>query len=155
MRSVVEMIEELLAPFLKEQQLSLYNVEFTKENKDRFLRVYVDHEVNKSISIDELEKVSKYLSEALDREDPIKEQYYLEVSSPGAERFFRSDNDYKKFMGSKVKATLKTPIKGQSLVVGKLLGKDDEHVTIECKELDGEVKIPVENIKKIKNVLEF
>lgn len=155
MKNVVDMITELLTPFLESQDLLLYDVQFVKENKDRFLRVFVDHAVNKSISIDELEIVSKYLSEKLDQSDPIKEQYYLEVSSPGAERFFKKETDFHKFKGSKVKMNLKTPIKGQTFIVGTLLGKDDDEVHIESKELDGKVSIPIDNIKKMKNVLEF
>ena len=81
---IKELVAEELAGFLGENGLELYNVEFIKEGKDWFLRVYIDRTDDSSggISTDDCEKVSRYLSARLDELDPIEQNYYLEVSSP-------------------------------------------------------------------------
>ena len=39
---ITELAETILSEFLSQKKLELYNVEFVKEGKDRFLRVYID-----------------------------------------------------------------------------------------------------------------
>ena len=83
------MIEEIGAGFLEESGLELYNVEFVKEGRDWFLRVYIDKlspSEEEYVSTDDCEKVSRFLSDQLDRLDLIEQNYYLEVSSPGMDR---------------------------------------------------------------------
>lgn len=77
---------------------SLYDLEYVKEGKRNILRVYIDKEKGE-ISIDDCEVASRHLSDFLDKTDPIPEEYYLEVSSPGAERELRTDKDLEKHVG--------------------------------------------------------
>ena len=96
-KKITEIVEEITAEFLAENGLELYNSEFVKEGKDWFLRLYIDRltgedtaeaeeENEQYVSTDDCEKVSRYLSDELDRLDPIEQNYYLEVSSPGLDR---------------------------------------------------------------------
>ena len=89
-KKIKDIVAEELEDFLKENGYELYNVEFVKEGKDWFLRVYIDKvpaadapEEENYISTDDCETISRYLSERLDETDPIPQNYYLEVSSPG------------------------------------------------------------------------
>lgn len=86
MSSVVETVTEMVTPILDEQNFELVEVEFVKEGKSWFLRVFIDKEGG--IDIEECAFVSEKLSEKLDAADPdpIPQAYFLEVSSPGAER---------------------------------------------------------------------
>ena len=74
-------------------ELELVDVEFVEEGKDWFLRVYVDTPEG-NIDIEQCALVSERLSEELDRTDPITQNYFLEVSSPGAERPLKKDEDF-------------------------------------------------------------
>ena len=96
-KKITEIVEEITAEFLAENGLELYNSEFVKEGKDWFLRLYIDRlpdedtseaeeENEQYVSTDDCEKVSRYLSDELDRLDPIEQNYYLEVSSPRLDR---------------------------------------------------------------------
>ena len=58
----------------------LYDVEYVKEGKDYSLRIYIDKE--NGISLEDCELVSNEITDILDEVDYIKEQYFLEVSSP-------------------------------------------------------------------------
>lgn len=84
--SVVETVTELVTPILDEHGFYLYDLEFVKEGKSWYLRVYIDKDGG--ITIEDCATVSDELSEALDNAepDPIPQAYFLEVSSPGAER---------------------------------------------------------------------
>lgn len=77
-------VEEITAPYLQAHGFQLVDIEFVKEGKSRFLRIFVDKEGG--IDIEECGRISEYVSAKLDEVDPIDEPYFLEVSSPGAER---------------------------------------------------------------------
>lgn len=151
-KSVVETVSELLLPFLKEHAYDLYDVEFIKEEGERYLRVYVDKEP--SISLDDCELISKFLSDKLDEMDPIKEHYYLEVSSPGAERLLKKEADFQKYLNHKVAVQLSRPLDGLSFYTGKLLSKDEQELVLELRPKKT-LTIPVERIEYVKNILEI
>lgn len=77
-------VEEMIKPFLDEHEFELVDVEYVKEGSNYFLRVYVDKEGG--IDLDDCGLISEFLSAELDKKDPIPDAYFLEVSSPGAER---------------------------------------------------------------------
>lgn len=96
MSSVVETVTEMVTPILEEQNFELVEVEFVKEGKSWFLRVFIDKDGG--IDIEECVYVSEKLSEKLDAvdPDPIPQAYFLEVSSPGAERPLKKKQIMKK-----------------------------------------------------------
>ena len=81
--------------------MELVDIEFVKEGRDWFLRVYIDTPEG-NIDIDQCAQVSEKLSEELDRTDPIPQNYFLEVSSPGAERPLKKEEDFQKAIGQYV-----------------------------------------------------
>ena len=92
---LIEKIEELVKPIISELLYELYYVEYIKENGEFYLRIYIDKEEGR-ISLDDCEAVSRRVSEILDVEDPIKDAYYLEVSSPGLNRGLYTEEHFKK-----------------------------------------------------------
>ena len=84
MAKIEEKVESLIEPKIKELGYNLYDVEYVKEGKDYYLRVYIDKDTG--ISLEDCELVSNNINEILDQADYIKDQYFLEVSSPGVER---------------------------------------------------------------------
>lgn len=77
-------IEEIVTKITDEHGFEMVDVEYVKEAGEYYLRVYIDKE--EGISLNECELVSRELSPILDEKDPIKENYFLEVSSPGLDR---------------------------------------------------------------------
>ena len=67
-KKVKDAARELLEGFLDEHSLELFNIEFVKEGRDRYLRIYIDKPEGSGeyVSIDDCEKVSRYLSDRLD-----------------------------------------------------------------------------------------
>ena len=72
-------VECLIQKKIEDLGYELYDVEYVKEGKDYFLRIYIDSP--KGISLDDCEKVNNEITDLLDEADYIKEQYFLEVSS--------------------------------------------------------------------------
>lgn len=127
---IKDVVADLLQDYLDERGLELWNVEFVKEVKDWFLRVYIDkksHDKEDYISIGECEDVSRHLSELLDENDPIEQNYYLEVSSPGMDRELITEEHYKRYIGSLVDMKLYKAIDGKKVITAILDGIDDEN----------------------------
>jgi len=145
---IVKTTEELVEPILQEKGLELVDVEYVKEGKNWFLRVYIDKEGG--VDIDECGIVSEQLGEKLDQQDPIKGTYFLEVSSPGVERPLKSKADFAKHVGSNVYVKLYEPINGKKEYEGTLQEFTGESViiTYKVKTRDKQVEIPYEKIAK-------
>lgn len=156
-KQVKEIVEELLQDFLAEHHYELYNVEFIKEGRDWFLRVYVDKPQDGEdawISTQDCEKVSRFLSEKLDETDPISQNYYLEVSSPGLDRALLKEEHYIRFAGEPVEVRLYEPVDGRKQIEGILEGLKDETVFV----TDGQNKtweLPLRQIAKTKLAVVF
>ncbi len=149
---VKDLVAQWLESFLDSEELELYNVEFVKEAGSWFLRVYIDVKGNpegKFVDIDQCQKVSKYLSEILDREDVISQNYYLEVSSPGIDRELIKENDFKRYSGKMVDVSLYQKIDGKKELTLELLGLEDEKILLLNEEGEN-LSIPREKVAKIK-----
>ena len=77
--SIEERVEKLLQPTIEEIGYELYDIEYAKEGKNYFLRVFIDKP--EGIDLQDCEKVNNAINDILDEADYIKEQYFLEVSS--------------------------------------------------------------------------
>ncbi|CAM3704605.1 ribosome maturation factor RimP [Mesobacillus zeae] len=131
MSKVTEVVEELVTPILDEIDLELVDIEYVKEGKNWFLRVYIDKD--NGVDIEECGIVSERLSEKLDELDPIQHNYFLEVSSPGAERPLKKERDYQKAIGKNVFIKTYEPIDGEKAFEGVMTAYDGESVTVEVK----------------------
>jgi ribosome maturation factor RimP len=127
---VQQFVAEMVTPFLNQEGFELVEVEYVAEGGNRFLRVYVDKEGG--IDIDECGRVSEYLSEQLDKNDPITDAYILEVSSPGAERPLKKPEDFRRAVGKDVFITTHEPVEGKKEFEGPLVAYDGETLTVKA-----------------------
>ena len=100
MAKIEEKVENLLKEKIEKLGYDLYDVEYAKEGKNYFLRIYIDKE--NGIDLNDCEKVNNEISEILDEANYIKEQYFLEVSSPGIERILRKDKHLEQNKGKEI-----------------------------------------------------
>ena len=154
-KKITELIEEISAEFLTANGLELYNSEFVKEGRDWFLRVYIDKvDSNIYVSTDDCEKVSRFLSEELDRLDPIPQNYYLEVSSPGMDRVLLRDKDFARFAGEIVDVNLYKAMDGRKTYQGTLVGIENEKIVI-TDEKNNRIEFPRELVSKTRLAVIF
>lgn len=124
--------EKLLEPIAAANGVSIYDVEYVKEGSDYYLRAYIDKA--EGVNILDCEKVSRALSDALDREDFIPDAYILEVSSPGLGRALKKDKHLKASIGQEVEIKLFKPIDKCKEFAGVLESFDVTDVTISMGE---------------------
>ena len=104
MAKIEEKVESLVKEKIRNIGYELYDVLYVKEGSNKILRIVIDSE--KGISLDDCEKVNNEIKEIIDDANPIEEQYFLEISSPGIERLLRKDWQLKKFKGAEVNIKL-------------------------------------------------
>ncbi|WP_071395302.1 ribosome maturation factor RimP [Bacillus tuaregi] len=155
MSKVTETVSQLVTPILDDMGLELVDIEYVKEGKDWFLRVYIDKEAG--IDIEECGLVSERLSDKLDEVDPIVHNYFLEVSSPGAERPLKKDKDFEKAIGKNVFIKTYEPIDGEKQFEGLLTHFDGITVTVEIKikTRKKSVNIPYEKVAQARLAVSF
>ena len=89
----------------------------------------------------------------LDEADIIKDQYFLEISSPGVERHIRKDKQLEEHIGKDINVRLFKPIDKQKELTGTLQKFDDEQVVLLINE--EEITINRENISSMKRAYKW
>ena len=117
--------------YLQDHDFYLYDLEFVKEGKSWYLRVYIDKDGG--ITLEDCALVSDELSEALDNvePDPIPQAYFLEVSSPGAERPLKKEEDYQRAIDHYIHISLYQQINGQKVYEGTLTQLSNKEITLD------------------------
>ena len=131
-KKITVLAEELLSGFLQEEGLELYHSEFVKEGKDWFLRIYIDKPEDEGyIGTEDCEKVSRFLSEKLDEADPVEQNYYLEVSSPGMDRELVKPEHYQRYLDCEVEIRLYKCKDGTKNIQGVLQTMEGDSITVQ------------------------
>ena len=151
MSKIEERVEELVTKTVNDIGYSIYDVMYVKEGKDNYLRIFIDNETG--ISLDDCEKVNNAITDMLDEADIIKDQYFLEISSPGVERHIRKDKQLEEHIKKDIVVKLFKPIGKLKELTGELIKFDEETITllIEGKEITIERK----NISSMKRAFKW
>ncbi len=151
MSKIEERVESLIKEKIESLGYYLYDVEYVKEGAEYYLRIYIDKETG--IDLNDCEKVSNEINDLLDKADYIKEQYYLEVSSPGIERILKKDKHLEQNIGKKVDVKLfKKDEKGKKEYKGILKKFNQEEIIIEAEET---TQIERKDISQIKTIYDW
>ena len=157
MSSVVETVTELVTPILDERHFELVDAEFVKEGKSWYLRIYIDKPGG--INIEECALVSDLLGEKLDDcdPDPIPQAYFLEVSSPGAERPLKKERDYERALNSYIHVSLYQPLEGNNVYEGTMVDLKPDELTLEYmdKTRQKTIVIPRKQIAQARLAIKF
>lgn len=146
MASIEERVEILLKTKIEEIGYNLYDIEYAKEGKNYFLRIFIDKP--EGIDLNDCEKVNNAINDILDNADYIKEQYYLEVSSPGIERVLRKDKHLEQNIGKEISVKLfKKDENGNKEYQGILKKFNKEKIILE-----EDIEIERKNIAQIKTI---
>ncbi|MDF2636004.1 MAG: Ribosome maturation factor rimP [Pelosinus sp.] len=147
---VENLIEKLVQEIVANSVIELVDVEYIKE-REWYLRIFLDKEGG--IEIEDCHWVSEQLEAKLEKLDPIKESYYLEVSSPGLDRALRKDRDFVRHIGDQIEITTFKPVNGKKRIVGKLNNLSNGDISID---IDGtEMKIPRNETSQVRLYIDF
>lgn len=152
---ILEKIKPLIENTAMRYDLIPIEVDFEKENHRWYLKIFL-FSYNKPVTLDDCENVTRSLEEFLEELIPCK--YYLEVSSPGLERKFKSDKEYEYFRGKNISIKLKKPLEGEENQIFKanLVDYDEAGNKIFVKRIDDgkELVLPLEDIKNSRLYME-
>lgn len=149
MSKIEEKVEQLVEKRINNIGYELYDVEYSKEGKNYYLRIFIDSP--KGIDLNDCEKVNNEINELLDKADYIKDAYFLEVSSPGIERVLRKDKHLKQNIGKEICVKLfKKDENGKKEYTGILNNFDQETIKVEIEKQIQEIQR--KNIAQIKTV---
>ncbi|MDX2503314.1 MAG: ribosome maturation factor RimP [Gammaproteobacteria bacterium] len=123
-----QQLETLLEPVVSSMGYEFVGLEYISQGHHSILRIYIDSE--NGVSVDDCAKVSHQVSAVLDVEDPISDEYSLEVSSPGLNRPLFKLSHYEQFIGHDVKfRTLRPqPDNGQRKFKGTIEAVENDNV---------------------------
>ena len=155
-KEIEALITDLVTPVLEGTDLTLVDVEYVRE-KDWYLRIFIDKEGG--VEIDDCQLVSEKLTTILDEKDPIKDKYFLEVSSPGIDRPLKKDADFEAAYGTKVDIQFYDPWENMKTLVGVLVSHDADCIEvkkiIKGKEFKNPVKIERNLIAYVRPHIDF
>jgi ribosome maturation factor RimP len=126
---VIEHVESLLLPILRELGLEAVDIEFKRSGKRWLLRLYIDRE--EGVTISDCERVSRELGRLLDVEDLIEHAYTLEVSSPGLTRPLRKREDFVRYHGKACRIVTREKVEGRNDIRGTIGAVTDDSVEIQ------------------------
>lgn len=135
---MLEKITNLIQPILDNHDVYLDDIEYVQEKKEWYLRVFIEKN-HGHLDMDTCVQVSEAISQKLDEVDIIKHEYYLEVSSPGAEKPLKTLAMVQESIGEYVYIRFQKPTQGMDEVQGTILNVVGEEI---------ELQYMVKNIKK-------
>lgn len=145
-----KLVERLVQDITNDSSIEMVDVEYVKE-RDWYLRVFLDKPGG--IELEDCQWVSERLEAKLDEMDPIKESYFLEVSSPGLDRPLKKERDFERHIGDKVEVHTFAPIDGKKVIVGALRGLHDDNIELE---VDGAAtSIQRDKVSQVRLYIEF
>lgn len=142
--ALVNEIYEMVKPIADELNYDIYHVEYVKENGELYLRIYI--EKDSGITLSDCEALSRRVSDLMDEKDPIKDPYFLEVSSPGLNRTLFTEEHYKRFIGREVMVKFTKSVDGKKNIKGILKEVNEDSIVVEADQL---INIPKDKIKSV------
>jgi ribosome maturation factor RimP len=125
-------LAELLNPILEDLGFEMVRVRLSNGNPST-LQIMADR-LDGQIGVDELAEINTSVGTILDIEDPIPENYTLEISSPGIDRPLTRKKDFDSFQGFEAKVETTELIDGRRRFRGVLAGVNNDEVLINLEE---------------------
>ncbi|MDY6891311.1 MAG: ribosome maturation factor RimP [Pseudomonadota bacterium] len=151
MSARLQTLQALIEPVVSALGLELWGVEFHAAGRNSTLRIYID--APDGVSVDDCARVSHQVSGVLDVEDPIPEQYLLEVSSPGLDRPLYTLAQFQAYAGHQVQLRLRAPFEGRRKFKGLLNGVEGDAVLLVVDE--EEYLLPIDQIDRANVIPQF
>ncbi len=121
----------LVEPIAGDKGLEIVDIELHREGRGNVLRVYMDGQGGGGVDLETLSQVSRELSAVLDVDDTIPGRYTLEVSSPGINRRLRVPEQFRRYIGQRVRVRSTEPIGGRRTFLGTLVAVQADGVVVD------------------------
>ena len=148
----IEEIFELCTKIAEPLGIRVVDIEF-KQGKNPALTIFIDKEGG--IDLDSCEIFHRAVDQPLDELDPtFGLPYTLNVSSPGVDRPFKTDDDFNRHIGQRVEVKLYNSIKGKKFYDGILESYDGKNITLKV-DAKNTFTIELKNAVKVNEYVDF
>ena len=141
-------IEKVIRPILTDQSFDLLEIKLSRYRKNYRLQVFIDSDGG--VKLDDCARISGLLGTALDITDFMDDGYVLEISSPGVNRPFRSDVDFRRRIGRNVRIDLIAD-GCEKTIQGVLTKVNNEALMLSGKE--GTIEVALANIRQGREII--
>ena len=152
MASLHDRLVVLLEPLVETLGYELVLLEFNAHKGSALVRLFID--APGGVTLGDCEKVSREVEGRLDVEDPIPQNYRLEVSSPGLDRPLVKPGHFERFAGAVARVQLVAPQGGRRKFQGVVRGMRAENVVLETTDA-GTVELALGNIERARLVPDY
>ncbi len=122
-------------------------------NKRTTVQIMAERKSDGTMKVEDCAKLSRELSAVLEVEDPLRDPYALEVSSPGVDRPLTSLEQFARYEGFEVKIELDRLVEGRKRFRGTLAGNDGDMIGIDLDDEDQTAFIPFEWMAEAKIIV--
>ncbi len=149
-----QQLHNLIKPIIENSGFRLVQVKFGgTSGKYKALQIFAEKPSYVPLTVGDCQEISRNVSLLLDAEDFIKEQYLLEISSPGIDRQLFSEEDFKKFEGFIITVKTKAPVEGTKKFQGRYKISDATGILINSTEHKKDIHINYNLIASAKIVI--
>ena len=127
--NIPEQIEKIILPLAEKENVEIVDIEYVRENGENILRIYIDSP--EGVNLDLCTKMSHLFGDKIDKDDPIKDHYILEISSPGIDRILKKEKDFLRFKGFCIKVTTAKAINNQKHFKGQLVAVANNKIVVD------------------------
>lgn len=142
---VVDQVWDIVEPLTSQHGLEVVDVEYRGEQGHKVLRVLIDRPGG--VTLEELARVSRELSDLLEVRDVIATRHTLEVSSPGVNRPLRRPEQFVRFTGKRIRVCSARAIEGRRNFLGTLVEVTDADIALRLED-GSEVRIPFSTVAR-------
>jgi ribosome maturation factor RimP len=145
-RNVEQKIQALASQVADEYGHEVVELSLLGRGRRTLLRVFIDKEGG--VTLKDCELFSRRLEALLDVEDPLRDSYTLEVSSPGLDRPLKNRKDFVRSIGKLVRVVTKQPMNNRTFFVGRLAAVNGDLLRLSIPEGGEEFIIPFDSISR-------
>ncbi|MFP5516683.1 MAG: ribosome maturation factor RimP [Alphaproteobacteria bacterium] len=143
-------IEQIITPSVEAMGYEVVRVQISGGQRS-VLQIMAERADGAPMTVEDCADISRSVSALLDVEDPIREAYTLEVSSPGIDRPLTRLKDFERFAGFEARLESRMAIDGRKRFKGMLKGVEDGLVCVDTEQ--GPARLEFDNILRAKLVL--
>lgn len=153
---MLKKVTDLIQPILDNHDVYLDDIEYVNEKNEWYLRIFIEKNEG-HLDMDTCVLVSEDISLKLDEVDIISNEYYLEISSPGAEKPLKTLEKVKQSIGKYVYIQFKNPTAGMDEVYGTILNVEDDVIELQylVKNIKKKCKVEYANVAFIRLAVKF
>lgn len=145
--NIIDDLKQHFTPIVEQLGYELVDIELIHKSKEKFLTFYIYS--REGITVDDCEKVSKYVDPILDQLDLIKGFYYLEVSSPDLNKPLKTKRDFERNKDQ----LLEIKLKNGEIITAGYVDYTKDYLVVEIGEDKKEIQFS--DIKYVKVAIVF